>query len=114
MITCGGIQMSPSLRIGLASASTWLSILLVSCWCGEVAAFTVSCQSNASSVGDEVQEAKEDRKPSVVRLPKTNLAPVTAELTAPIGIASQIQPLFEKLENRSISLDVHEVPFADL
>ena len=106
--------MSLSLRIGFLWATSWLSIMLVGNWCGEVVAFTVSCQANAQEVGDGVQEAQEDRKPSVIRLPRANLAAISADLTAPIGIAPQDRPILDKLETRRLSLDVREVRLADV
>src|SRR5262249_1306629 len=42
------------------------------------------------------------------------LAPVSDDVTAPIGIAPQDRPIRDKLENRRLSLDVREVRLADV
>jgi hypothetical protein len=101
------------LRISFIS-SACLSIMLVCNWRGEVAAITVTCQSNLPAAEDGAQDLKEDRKPSAIKLPRANLAPVPDELTAPIGIASQDRPILETLETRRLSLDVREVRLGDV
>src|SRR5262245_11498594 len=100
------------LRTTGISAGTFVTILLLSNCGSETAACTPAGQSGPSQSG-VVQESGEDRK-AVIRLPLTNLAPVSAELTAPIGVADEDREILAMLESRRVSLDVREVPLQDV
>jgi hypothetical protein len=60
---------------------------------------------------------QEEKSPSllhVLKLPRSNLAPVPLDLTRPIGVAPKNRPIVEKLQMRRLTLDVREVPIGEV
>ncbi len=67
----------------------------------------------AAAVGRD--DSRQEKPPlHVLKLPRSNLGPVPPELIRPIGVAPKNRPIVEKLQSRRLSLDVREVPLADI